>query len=306
MYQSTHRVVSSGPFHTLRAFCTDQSNKAPILICYSLIQSGAILDLTKDNSFITALTQLGFPVYILDWHSSQNSEKSQSLSQCIDQDLKHCVDFICQEQNTQSIHLIGICQGGNLSLLFSNRYHNKIDSLTLINTPINFQTSDDVIAMLMGKINLDENTWKNKNTIPGEWIAQFFLTLKPFQFFSKIISKKPSLFKQNFIQWMSQPPAVAALSLYEFIQTAYIKNEYSTGSVTIDNQKIKLNQFKNKILSIHSEDDHIVPIASSQALSELYSDKQLEQLVLPGGHLGVLLNAQSQQHICSHINRFIQ
>ena len=155
---------------------------------FATINRPEILDLFPDKSFINGLLNQGVDVYLLDWGRFKNNFQFDNY---IHEYLANVIKFIIQSRQQEKINLLGICQGGVISLCYAALYQ-QIKNLILISTPIDFHTKDHVISKLLKHINTD--LLLDKNKIPGKWLTDFFISLRPFE----LIGKKYFQFNQIF------------------------------------------------------------------------------------------------------------
>ncbi|MBJ6915428.1 alpha/beta fold hydrolase, partial [Vibrio cholerae] len=89
-----------------------------ILIVYALVNRPSILDLQTDRSLIRQLLLAGFDIYLIDWGYPTAEDSKLSLNDYLSNYLKHSVKQICQLHKVQAINLLGICQGGIMSICY--------------------------------------------------------------------------------------------------------------------------------------------------------------------------------------------
>ena len=89
----------------------------PVLIVMSLVSRSYILDLYPGASFVEALRDAGFDVFLLDWGVPDEREADNGLSTYVEELLPAGIERVLQDSGAQELHLIGYCLGGLLSLL---------------------------------------------------------------------------------------------------------------------------------------------------------------------------------------------
>ena len=92
---------------------------------------GQILDLFPETSFIRGLLDHGMDVYLLDWGYPDAQDYSLSLNDYVTHYLDGCVNFIIEKTQEEKINLLGICQGGLLSLCYASLFQ-KIKQLIFL------------------------------------------------------------------------------------------------------------------------------------------------------------------------------
>ena len=202
----------------------------PLLIVYATINRPEILDLFNQYSVIGELLEKGMDIYLLDWGYPDAQDYSLSLNDYVTHYLDGCVNFIIEKTQEEKINLLGICQGGLLSLCYASLFQ-KIKQLILISTPIDFHTKDNKITNLVK--HMDMRIFKNKN-VPGAWLTQFFISLRLFELTGKkylnfIDHLSDPVLTERFLRvekWLHDAPDQAGRAFSEFIHSFYKKNQF--------------------------------------------------------------------------------
>ena len=86
----------------------------PVLIVMSLISRSYILDLSPGMSFVQALRDEGFDVYLLDWGIPDEADAGIGLFDYVDHLLPAAVEAVLERSGADELSLIGYCYGGLL------------------------------------------------------------------------------------------------------------------------------------------------------------------------------------------------
>jgi polyhydroxyalkanoate synthase len=289
--------------------------KTPILIVYALVNRPTILDLQKNHSAIEKLLEAGHEVYLIDWGYPEQSDSHLGLSDYIHEQLHTCVEYICDTHQIDKINLFGVCQGGVLSLCYSSLYADNVKNLTLAVTPVDFQTKDDQLSQWVRyiDINLMVDTLGN---IPGNMLSNTFLSLKPFRLQIKkyldLVNnhQASSADKEkldNFIsmeEWIFDSPDLAGEMFREFIIGCYQKNQLIKGELKISKKHIDLSKLKMPILNVYAKKDHLVPPAASKALKTVITTNDYQEIISPGGHIGLFVSPKSLDSVFPQISQW--
>src|SRR5436190_787704 len=81
---------------------------------------------------------------------------------------------ICRRHQLHEINLLGICQGGTLSLCYAALYPEKVDNLVTMVTPVDFHTAPDMLSHWVRHVDVDALVEAFGN-IPGELLNWTFL-----------------------------------------------------------------------------------------------------------------------------------
>ncbi|OGT37605.1 MAG: hypothetical protein A3F12_01340 [Gammaproteobacteria bacterium RIFCSPHIGHO2_12_FULL_38_14] len=285
-------------------------NNVPLLLVYATINRPEILELQQSQSLIGGLLEKNIDVYLLDWGYRNNNEKQFSLSDYIIQHLHPCINYIQKKSTQEKINLLGVCQGGVISLCYTNLFQENINRLILISTPIDFHTKNNKITKLVHQLNT--NLFQNIN-VPGHFITYFFISLRLFELsFKKYLNFIDHLDDQEktlqFLQvekWLHDAPDQSGLALSEFIRDFYQENKLIKNEIMIAGQSIDLKSFRLPILNIVATDDEIVPASASRALKK-YIDKQYyHERSFPSGHIGIYISNKVGSRLSKSIVRWL-
>ena len=98
----------------------------PILIVYALVNRYYILDLQPDKSVVRKLLDEGFDVYIIDWGYPTGMDRYLTIDDYVNCYIDDAVDRIRELSNSDRLTLLGVCQGGTLSVMYAALHPEKI------------------------------------------------------------------------------------------------------------------------------------------------------------------------------------
>ena len=280
------------------------AQSTPVILCFALINRPWILDFSVDRSLIKTLQRAGFCVYLIDWGYPQDQHAQLGLTDYIQDFLNLAVDQVCSQQNTSSVSLIGICQGGVLSLCYAALYPQKIKKLVLWVTPIDFHTEDNVLAKTARYLH-PEKFLQLKHVIPGSYINQGLLYLKPDRLLGQPwitwmvegVATERWQEAQKMEQWIFDTPNHPAKAFAEWIDIFYQKNSLMRQTFVLDKTPIHLEKLTAPVLGIYATEDHLVPLSSQQALESLLPAVQYQGIYFQGGHIGSLVSKKAGKEI---------
>lgn len=289
----------------------------PLLIVFALINRPEILDLSPNCSFISSLLAAGRDVYLIDWGYPTAEDQNLSLEDYILHYLRHCVEKVKQTSYQKRIDLLGICQGGVFSLSYASLFPQDLRFLILISTPVDFQTPTDLVSRFAQKTPIDHLVSQVGN-IPGTWLTQFFLALRPFHLIGKKYltlldyyspeKSKASWLQQFFLmeRWLWDNPDQAGRAFAQFIKNFYQQNNLLHNQFYLDKYQLHLQSITMPILNIIARDDYIVPPAASRILSKCVQSESYSLSVLPTGHIGIYVSQKTRKHLPKLISSWLK
>ncbi len=283
-----------------RPLAKNPARQEPVLIVYALVNRPYIVDLYERRSLVRGLLNEGLDVYLIDWGYPTPADRYVDLHHYIDDKINACVDQVLGQADVNQLNMLGICQGGTLSLCYSALYPEKINALITMVTPVDFHTSDNLLTHWFSQIDVDALVDAIGN-VPGSLLNSMFLSLRPFRLniekyldLVNILDDKDKL--ENFLRmekWIFDSPDQAGAMFATFIRHFFRDNLLVTGSLEIGGRAVALQSLKLPVLNIMAAQDHLVPPASSKALKYLSGIRDYTELEYDTGHIGIYVSAKA-------------
>ena len=286
--------------------------KVPILIVYALVNRYYMMDIQKDKSFIHKLLDHGLDVYIIDWGYPDRADRYLTMENYIDGYINNCVDFIREKYELDKINLLGVCQGGTFSVIYSALYPEKIKNLVTMVTPVDFDTRDGLLNIWAKYINVDELVDSFGN-ISGDFMNIGYLMLKPFQlnfqkYYNFVKNSETVEDIKEFLRmekWIFDSPDQAGEAFRKFIKDLYQENKLVKGEFELGGRKVNLKNIKMPILTVFAEQDHLVPPTSTKPLNDLVSSTDKTMISFKGGHIGIYVSSRSQKELAPSVAKWV-
>ena len=144
-WTTPNRIALELPTMRLRDF-SRAARGQPVLICgpYAL-HSTLIADFAPGHSIVERLQQRGLDrIYLTDWRSATPDMRYLAIDQYL-ADLNVAVDEI-----GAPVDLIGLCQGGWLSLVYAARFPEKVRRLVLAGSPVDASVDSGLVRLVGG------------------------------------------------------------------------------------------------------------------------------------------------------------
>lgn len=289
---------------SLNYYAPETISAPPVMIVYALVNRPYILDLQPDRSLIASLLSRGTPVYLLDWGTPSRADRYTDLEDYICYFLDKAVDAVISHSQQHKVNLLGVCQGGTFSLCYTALFPDKVQTLLPLVTPVDFHSADNCLAQLARCMNAKELTDTYGN-LPGYILTHAFKTLMPMRLGLQKQLDLPKLLANrekalNFLRmerWINDSPDLCGQAFIEFMQWFFEENRLIEGGLQLGNRTVDLTAITQPVLNIYAQGDHLVPPASASALKDITSSLDYQEAPLPGGHIGVFVGRQAQQHL---------
>jgi len=284
---------------------------APLLIVYALVNRPYMMDLQEDRSIIRGLLSRGIDVYLVDWGYPDGADRFMTLADYIETLIHGCIDEISRTHGIDALNLLGVCQGGVLSLCYAALHPARVRNLITMVTPVDFHTPADLLSKWVRKI--DVAAWVGDGNVSGDALNQLFLSLMPFrlmqQKYVQLVRERPDAARmENFMrveQWIFDSPDQAGAAFREFVTWFYQENRLVRRCLEIAGRPIVLESLKMPVLNLIGTKDHLVPPAASAALERLAGSTDFTTLRLDLGHIGMYISERAQREVPAAIAEWL-
>lgn len=284
----------------------------PLLVCYALVNRQYMMDLEQDRSTIKNLLDLGMDIYMIDWGYPGKIDRYLQFDDYIDTYLSDAVDFVRRETGQDAINLLGVCQGGTMSAVYTALNPDKIRNLVCMVAPFDFSGDDGLLNVWARYLNVDlmEECLGN---IPGDFLNVGFLMLKPFSlmldkyvdFWESIDNPRNVETFLRMERWIFDSPDQAGSAYAKFVRDLYQGNKLVQGEFKINGRKVDLKNIVQPVLNIYAEQDHLVPPSSSKPLAQYVGSKDVTTKAFPVGHIGLYVSSKTQKDLAPLVGNWL-
>lgn len=287
----------------------------PTLLCTPLALHGSVVaDLATEHSLIAALRGAGIErLFMVDWRSASDEMQFLGIDDYL-ADLNVLVD-----QLGGFVDLVGLCQGGWLSLVFAARFPAKVHKLVMVGAPVDIAAGQSDLsaaatatpfAVFQSLVRLGDGRvigrdvaklWGN-DTVDTNDIRQSLQT-------PEIIgSTKFTQLEAIFKRWNSWTIDVPGKYYLEVIEKLYMHNQLATGSFVALGQRIDLSLVRLPVYLLAGSDDEVVAPEQLLAVELLVGTPTtyLRHDIAPSDHLGLFMGKRTLEEYWPRIVRWMK
>jgi len=278
------------------------AGRAPVLLCYALVNRPYMVDLQEDRSLVRGLLERGLDVYLIDWGYPDGADRFLEIDDYVNGYLDRCVDQVRKATGSDRINLLGICQGGTFSLCYTALHPEKIGNLMVMVTPVDFQTPENLLSKWARDIDADKMV-DTMGNVSGDLLNVTFLSLMPFRLTSQkyvaladIIDDPKQL--ENFIRmekWIFDSPDQAGETFRQFIKWMFQENRLMKGTLELRGKRVDLKSIRCPVFNVYATQDHLVPPSASIPLEDLVGTDDYSTFAFKGGHIGIYVSGRAKQ-----------
>ena len=293
----------------LRDFSRAQHGQ-PVLICgpYAL-HSTLIADFAPGHSIVERLQQSGLDrIYLTDWRSASPDMRYLAIDQYL-ADLNVAVDEI-----GAPVDLIGLCQGGWLSLVYAARFPEKVRRLVLAGAPVDLSV-DSGLARLVGgapQAAFEGIVQSGGGIVKGAHILRFWSQASDTAaVLQRNLSQEAASdrdLEARFTRWHDETVDLPGTYYLQVVHWIYRENRIANGTFVALGRAIDLRQVRMPVFLLAGSDDEIVPAPQAMATASRLGTPAalIESSIVPSSHLGLFLGRRTLATTWSRIAGWLQ
>ncbi|HKU07815.1 MAG TPA: alpha/beta fold hydrolase [Bradyrhizobium sp.] len=280
----------------LRDF-SKRSGGQPVLICgpYAL-HSTLVADFAPGHSIVERLQQNGLDrIYLTDWRSASPDMRYLAIDQYL-ADLNVAVDEI-----GAPVDLIGLCQGGWLSLVYAARFPEKVRRLVLAGTPADLSV-DSGLARLVGsapQAAFESIVESGGGIVKGAHILRFWSRASDTAVvLQRSLSPEVAADRElheRFTRWHDETVDLPGTYYLQVVHWIFRENRIANGTFVALGRTVGASDVKIPVFLLAGSDDEIVPAVQAMATTSRLgtSAHLIERAIVPSSHLGLYLGNQT-------------
>lgn len=307
------RIGKMRLFHYKPTVSTRKLSKVPTLITYALVNRQYMMDIQPDRSVIKSFLDSGMDVYVIDWGYPTGEDMYMTMDDYINWYMDDCVDYIRKAHSVEAINLLGVCQGGTFSTIYTSLNPTKIKNLITMVVPIDFSPNDALLFHWSKFMNIDSLV-DAYGVVPGDVMNFSYLILKPLELtMNKYIGMVDKMDNREFLtnfmrmeKWVFDSPDQAGETLRQFIKDLYQDNKLIKNELVLGGKQVNLKNITMPLLCVCAEYDHLVPLSASRPLMEAVGSEDKQFISFKTGHIGMYVSSQSQKSIAPQIAEWLK
>jgi len=281
----------------LRDFSAAKDGVATLLCAPFALHGAAVADLAPGHSLVVALRDAGLRrLFVTDWRSATVQMRLLGID-----DYLAALNVLVDELGG-IVDLIGLCQGGWLSLLYAARFPTKVRKLVLAGAPIDISAGQSALSALADASPLAlfhelvklgdgrvlgrkvQKFW-GAETIDTDDIRRMLQTPEP------IGSPAFAALEARLREWHAWTIDLPGTYYLEVIEKLYKRNEIATGQFIALGAPIDLANMRTPLYLLAARDDELVAPAQLFATEHLVGTPAhaIAKALAPCNHVGLFM-----------------
>jgi len=276
--------------------------KTPILLIYSLVNRPSVLDLQPGRSVIEHLVQSGYDVFLVDWGRPDPLDQHNDLNDYVSLFIRTAVRKVCEKVGVPQLHLLGYCMGGCLAAMYTALYPDKVKTLTLLGTPINFRSNQLLYKWGTHPDRFDSrkivDAWGMAPAWSFDGYSLLIVDSKPKRMQHLYDNLDDAEFLENYLamdQWVNDNVSMPGAVYAEFCHTCFKENRLIEGKLELGGRKVDLTSVKCPVLLIAGKSDHLVPPETTCIENGPFEN--VSSILADSGHIGLSVSRGSLKKV---------
>ncbi len=274
----------------------------PALLCAPQALHGAVVaDLAAGHSLVAALRGAGLGrLFMADWRSASADMRFLGID-----DYLAALNVLVDHLGGQ-VDLIGLCQGGWLSLIYAGRFPAKVRKLAMAGAPIDIAAAQSELsamatatplAMFQSLVDAGNGRVIGRNVAPfwGNEAASADHIRETTQTAEPVDSPGFARLETSFRKWNAWTIDVPGTYYLEVIEKLYMHNELAAGNFVALGQRIELSRLRLPIYLLAASADEVVASEQLLAVERLVGTppEHRRHEVAPCNHLGLFMGKRT-------------
>jgi len=294
----------------LRDCSRGRSGQAALVCAPYALHRALIADFAPGHSVVGSLQDGGVDrVYLTDWRSATSDMRYLSIDSYLG-DLNVAVDEI-----GAPVDLVGLCQGGWLSLLYAARFPAKVRRLVLVGAPVDLSIDSSLSRLTHNAPEMvyDQLVARGGGNVRGEEMLHLWSKAPSrddiVQALQRDLSdEEGAALLTRFDRWNAETLDLPGKYYLEIVNRIFRKNQIAGGGFKALGRTVDLKDVKAPVFLLAGLDDDVVPAAQALATAGLLGTPPafIAAASEPSNHLGLFMGARTHAHAWPRIAEWLR
>ncbi|HKM79913.1 MAG TPA: alpha/beta fold hydrolase [Candidatus Acidoferrum sp.] len=276
-----------------RRFCP------PVVLFLGLVARSYVFDLRPGSSYVARLRDAGFDVYLIDWGVPNEADADLTFDYYVDEYLVRALEAVRADSGHPEVTAIAYCMGAAMALLLLGSGREvPVRQLVAITPPVDFRYLTDLTQPVRdGRIEPDDLIDPDTGLVPAELITAFTRMRQPTGELRQYINLWDNLWRDEeqvegmlaVSRWAGDNVPASGQVVRQVIADFLRGNALYENRARIAGRPVRLSAITIPVLIVTAEQDEAVPPGCSRPLAGMLGSSDVEELRVPGGHVGLIL-----------------
>ncbi|MDQ1711771.1 MAG: poly[(R)-3-hydroxyalkanoate] polymerase subunit PhaC [Frankiaceae bacterium] len=294
---------------TLARLGTWRAAGEPVVLVHSVVTRPWILDLLPERSLAGALIGAGHDVYLFDWGDPGRAQAGLGLDGHV-RLLAEAVNVAAARSPTGRVHLVGYCMGATVAFASVGAWGpGPVASLTLIAPPFDAEVPGGMAAFLTRPELTPVLALDGDGCVPAAFVREGFhlLRRKAVRYaWGRLRRRRDRDFQRvasALSRWAWEQRRLPGALWFDLVDL-FRGNALLRGTLRVEGHPVRAANVTIPTLVLVTDRDHIVPIASSLALTRQVPHAEVVRC--PAGHVSMLMGHESRMVLVPALDAFLR
>ncbi len=284
----------------------------PVLVCAPFaLHRALIADFAPGHSIVESLRDGGIErLFVTDWRSATPAMRYLSIDNYL-ADLNVAVDEI-----GPPVDLVGLCQGGWLSLVYAARFPHKVRRLVLVGAPVDMRAESE-LSRLVAKIpctGFDELVRRGDGIVSGRHMIQLWSNALVGHDLEELLQRaltcepaERGKYRERFRAWDDTPLDLPGAYYLQVVNWIFKQNRIAEDRFVALGRTVRLADVTVPLFLLTADDDEVVPAAQTLATARLVGTPAalVEKATEPCTHLGLFMGREALGNSWQRVARWL-
>ncbi|MFA5888119.1 MAG: DUF3141 domain-containing protein [Candidatus Nanoarchaeia archaeon] len=296
-WATKHKTTLSLDNSLLLDFSETKSDNPVFIIPPQAGHHSCIADYDLNQSLVEASLKAGKETYAAEWKSANYNQRNNSIDDCIIS-MKKCIDKIGKK-----VSLVGLCQGGWQSAIYTALYPEDVSSLVLAAAPIDFHEGNGMITQYAKLYPIEfyqSLVAMGYGNLNGGFMVMGFKMMNPVdRFITDYIDLFEHIDDETFVKrarkfrgWYEYTQNLPGRFYLQVVKELFKENRLVKGSLNILGRNVDMQNIACPLRLIAGEKDDITLPEQVFAAENYVSSKDITKIIVPAGHIGVFMGTK--------------
>ena len=308
-WATPNEIMADLPTARVRRFASSHPTGRPVLVVAPFaVHDAAIADLAPGHSIVQVLAANGLgPIYLTEWKSATAAMSGFSIDSYL-ADLNVAVDLATGGRRTAP-DLVGLCQGGWMSLLYAAALPGKVGRLVVVGSPVDTSRSSQIALgahLFFPPDVIDEMIAANGGLVRGAQTLAVFRASGNGETDAcetlQIEAPCPPELRSAFEDWDERPVDLPGRYFADVLNWLFRKNRLARGDFPAFGNPAQLSRVTVPLFLLAGARDRVAPPAQLRAAIDLVGTarENIEYAEADCGHLSLFMGARTlaREWIC--------
>jgi polyhydroxyalkanoate synthase subunit PhaC len=277
----------------------------PVVLFLGLVSRSYVFDLRPESSYVARLRDAGFDVYLIDWGVPNEADAELTYDYYLDEYLVRALEAVRADSGHPEVTAIAYCMGAAMALLLLGSGREvHVRQLVAITPPVDFRYLTDLTQPVRdGRIEPDDLIDPDTGLVPPELITAFTRMRDPTGELRQYINLWDNLWRDEeqvegmlaVSRWAGDNVPASGQVVRQVIADFLRGNALYENRARIAGRPVRLSAITIPVLIVTAEQDEVVPAGCSRPLAGMLGSSDVEELRVPGGHVGLILGRRGSK-----------